>query len=436
MNQKQNKNITKKITIISICTFLVSSLGWFSYKKNLERVEQNKIEEKQLILSVVKNSLDEYFHHGGEKPQLVRVNGRDYQLEYSTNNDLENHVKKLISRYRSAHIAVVVLDNETGNILLSMGHSRNSDEFGPVLPFTSTHPAASLFKIITAADLLENTPVTEDSRFKFHGRGTTLYKNQLKVTNSRWARYQSLEKAFAFSNNVVFGKAAINQSTAESLMRTAFNFGFNRDLMEEVNLSRSIVEMPENQYNFAELASGFNRDTRISPIHGAAIAATVANHGEFVTPRFLKKIIDLETGEVVWSGYKLRNESISVESATALKQMMELTVSQGTARGSFRRFDRKIRKLVTVGGKTGTITGGIPEGKRDWFTSFAVPNDTAAGKGISVCVMIVNDNKWYVKSAYMAKEIIEYYYKKILRIENAFLKDSSSQVRLKSEGRS
>jgi len=436
MNQKQNKNITKKITIISICTFLVCSLGWFCYKKNLERVEQNKIEEKQLILSVVKNSLDEYFHHGGEKPQLVRVNGRDYQLEYSTNNDLENHVKKLISRYRSAHIAVVVLDNETGNILLSMGHSRNSDEFGPVLPFTSTHPAASLFKIITAADLLENTPVTEDSRFKFHGRGTTLYKNQLKVTNSRWARYQSLEKAFAFSNNVVFGKAAINQSTAERLMRTAFNFGFNRDLMEEVNLSRSIVEMPENQYNFAELASGFNRDTRISPIHGAAIAATVANHGEFVTPRFLKKIIDLETGEVVWSGHKLRNESISVESATALKQMMELTVSQGTARGSFRRFDRKIRKLVTVGGKTGTITGGIPEGKRDWFTSFAVPNDTAAGKGISVCVMIVNDNKWYVKSAYMAKEIIEYYYKKILRIENAFLKDSSSQVRLKSEGRS
>ena len=113
MNQKQNKNITKKITIISICTFLVCSLGWFCYKKNLERVEQNKIEEKQLILSVVKNSLDEYFHHGGEKPQLVRVNGRDYQLEYSTNNDLENHVKKLISRYRSAHIAVVVLDNET-----------------------------------------------------------------------------------------------------------------------------------------------------------------------------------------------------------------------------------------------------------------------------------------------------------------------------------
>lgn len=436
MNQKRKKNLKNKIIIISLCSAITCSMGWLGYKKNLERIEQNRVEEKQLILSVVKNSLDEYFHHGGEKPQIVRVNSKDYSLEYTTNNDLEVFVKKFISRYRSAHVAVVVMDNETGNILLSMGHSRNSGEFGPVLPFTSTHPAASLFKIITAADLLENTPVTEDSRFKFHGRGTTLYKNQLKVTNSRWARYQSLEKAFAFSNNVVFGKAAINQTTAESLMRTAFNFGFNRDLMEEVNLSRSVVEMPENQYNLAELASGFNRDTRISPIHGAAIAATVANQGVFVNPHFLKQVVDVETGEVVWSGTKVKNESISVESATALKQMMELTVSQGTARGSFRRFDRKIRKLVTVGGKTGTITGGIPEGRRDWFTSFAVPNDKAAGKGISVCVMIVNDSKWYIKSAYMAKEIIEYYYKKILRIDNAFLKDSSSQVRLKSEGRS
>lgn len=436
MNQKKNKKLIKKLPIIALTGAIVCSLGWFGYKKNLERIAQNKIEEKQLILSVVKNSLDEHFHHGGEKPQEVRVNGRTYKLEYATNNDLESYVKKLISRYRSAHIAVVVLDNETGNILLSMGHSRSSDEFGPVLPFTATHPAASIFKIITAADLLENTPVTEDSRFKFHGRGTTLYKNQLKVTNSRWARYQSLEKAFAFSNNVVFGKAAINQTTAESLMRMAFSFGFNKDLMEEVNLSRSVVEMPENQYNLAELASGFNRNTLISPIHGAAIAATVANLGEFTNPRFLKRIVDVETDEVVWSGKKIRNESISVESATALKQMMELTVSKGTARGSFRRFDRKIRKLVTVGGKTGTLSGGVPEGRRDWFTSFAVPNDPAAGKGISVCVMIVNDNKWYVKSAYMAKEIIEYYYKKILRIENAFLKDSSSQVRFKSEGRS
>ncbi len=436
MNQRAKSNTKYKFLLFIAGLTLVIGASWFVREKYREHVAANKRKERIEILAATKDKLDEYFHHGGQKPQELDLNDRKFDLEYASNNELETYVKRLISRYGSAHVAVVVLENETGNILLSLGHSKKSDEFGPVLPFTATHPAASLFKVITAADLLENTPVTEDSRFKFHGRGTTLYKNQLKVTNSRWARYQSLEKAFAYSNNVVFGKAAINQTTAESLMRTAYSFGFNKDLMEEVNLSRSIVEMPENQYNLAELASGFNRNTLISPIHGAAIAATVANEGQFVTPRMLKSITNKETGEVIWSGVKNYTTSISSETAQALKQMMELTVSKGTARGSFRRFDRKVRSLVSVGGKTGTLSGGIPEGRRDWFMSFAVPKDEGAGKGISLCIMIVNDDKWYVKSAYLAKEIIEYYYKKILRIENAFLKEKSSQVKSRSEGRS
>ncbi len=437
MNQKINKNqkYKKAVLAFGVIAFVVA-ITIVARQQYQQYLAANKIKETSEILSLAKLKLDEYFHHGGKRPELIDYKDKEIKLEYASNSELETYVKKLISRYRSAHVAVVVMENETGNILLSLGHSRQTDEFGPVLPFTATHPAASIFKVITAADLLENTPVTEDSRFKFHGRGTTLYKNQLKVTNSRWARYQSLEKAFAYSNNVIFGKAAINQTTAESLMRMAYNFGFNRDLMDEVNLSRSIVEMPENQYNLAELASGFNRATLVSPIHGAAIAATIANEGNFVTPRMLKQIVDTESGEVLWRGSKNKSTSVNHETAAALKQMMELTVSKGTARGSFRRFDRKVRNLVSVGGKTGSISGGVPEGRRDWFISFAVPKDISAGRGISVCVMIVNDRKWYVKSAYMAKEIIEYYYKKILRIENAFLKEKSSQVKSQSEGRS
>lgn len=433
MNRLHRKHKLFAIAFVLIAIGLGSWLGNKAWNEHL--VEQEK-REKETIFKSVKLELDRYFHEGGERPKSLVVNDKEISLEYGINEELEAYVKKLISRYRSAHIAVVVMDNETGNLIVSLGHSKASGEFGPALPFTATHPAASLFKIITAADLLQNTEVTEDSRFKFQGRGTTLYKRQLKATNSRWARFQTLEKAFAYSNNVVFGKAAINQSTSESLMRTAYDFGFNRDLMDEANLSRSIVEMPENQYNFAELASGFNRDTLISPIHGAAIASTVANLGSFVTPRLLKKVTDSKTGDILWQAKRKTRDALSVESATALKQMMELTVSRGTARRSFRRFDRKVRSLVNVGGKTGSISGGMPDGRRDWFTSFAVPKEPTAGKGISVCVMIVNDDKWYVKSAYMAKEIIEYYYKKILRIENAFLKDGSSQVKAQSEGRS
>ena len=90
--------------------------------------------------------------------------------------------------------------------------------------------------------------------------------------------------------------------------------------------------------------------------------------------------------------------------------MMEHTVKRGTARGAFRaRKTRKIRD-IEIGGKTGSITGGLPYGKRDWFVSYAKPKGEESDKGISICVMIVNVKKWYIKSHYLAKNIIQYYY--------------------------
>ncbi len=426
-----------KIIALFLLVVAISAMSWLGRKAWQDHVVEQKEQRRLELLSHVEKEFDQFFHEGGEFPQVINIDNDELTLEYSINAELEEFIKSFIGRYRSAYTAVVVMDNDSGQILASIGHTNKTREFDSVLPFSATHPAASLFKIITAADLLENTPVTEDSRFKFHGRGTTLYRRQLESTNNRWTRYQTLEKAFAFSNNVVFGKAAINQSSSDSLMRMAFDFGFNRDLMEEIDLSRSVLDVPEDQYNLAELASGFNRETLISPIHGAAIAAVMANEGQFITPRLLRQInLNKESEEPVWVAKRKTQQIISPESAAALKSMMELTVERGTARSSFRRLDRKVRQLVSIGGKTGTITGGMPDGRRDWFSAFAVPRDPAAGRGISVCVMIVNGPKWYVKSSYMAKEIIEFYYKRILRIENAFLKDASSGNSQRGEGRS
>ena len=87
---------------------------------------------------------------------------------------------------------------------------------------------------------------------------------------------------------------------------------------------------------------------------------------------------------------------------------MGLTVSRGTARGAFRRWLRR-NSNFTLGGKTGSITGGLPYGKRDWFVSYASPTEKLED-GISICVMIVNVEKWYIKSTVFTREIIDYYY--------------------------
>ena len=311
-------------------------------------------------------------------------------------------------RYASSFTAIVVIENSTGKIIGLQDYNRDKKELGHSLSFAATHPAASIFKIISAAHLIEETPVEITSEFNFNGKSTTLYKNQLKDKKSRWTRKQNFEKAFAKSNNVIFGKAMIQHSSELALYKTAKKFGFNETLMEEAPIGSSHVPLATDSYNLAEIASGFNKKTHLSPIHAALLPQVIANGGKLIYPRLIKTIKDNE-GKSLW-GSKLKEKTvISKKSASSVFKMMKATISKGTAIRSFRKMKHKYRKALDIGGKTGSITGGVPFGKRDWFVAFASPK-SKKNEGISLCIMSVNKNLWRVKSAELAKKVIEYYY--------------------------
>ena len=96
--------------------------------------------------------------------------------------------------------------------------------------------------------------------------------------------------------------------------------------------------------------------------------------------------------------------------------MMNSTVKKGTARGSFSRMKKRLNKKLFIGAKTGSITGGFPHGKHEWITVFAMPKESE-DKGISVAVLNINKEKWYVRSGFIAKKLIEYYYNEIRQEE-------------------
>ncbi len=408
---KYIKNKRNLFLMLTLLTFL-SGLGFHKMWENMKKEERR--EEIITTRSLVKENLNEAFKFSKKTfPKKVDLKEEQVDIKYSFNEDLTAYIKKILKRYRSDYSSVIVIDNETGYILSAVGYERKDNQFNITLPFSSTHPSASLFKIVTTADLLEKSDVTKDSVFKFRGRGTTLYKYQLKDKKSRWQRRQSFERAFAYSNNVIFGKAAIKNTTGERLFDMAADFGFNEKLMEEISLSKSIFEMPDTDYELAEKASGFNKKTMISPIHAAVLASVVANDGILNYPRVVTEISDNVTKKMIWSPQHKTKRVLEVPTARELQELMEVTVKRGTARGSFRRLNRKLQNGLEIGGKTGSITGGIPFGKRDWFTSFAVPVNKNHGKGISIAVMNINLNKWYVKSSYLARKVIEYYYKEV-----------------------
>ena len=415
-----DKNIFKRWFVFSallICLiFVVSSVIDTSYKTDSVKIVD------------IREQLNGVFRHNSYWPGYLKESREKLKINYTFQSKLTDKIKYFLKKYKSDYSAIVVIDNNTGAILSAVGYSNKEKAFIRSLPFSSSHPSASLFKIVTMAGLLESGEISIESPQSFSGSSTTLYKYQiLKSPNQRWKRTQSFKKAFASSNNVIFGRAAIRHLKKNNLSKTAHKLGFNQDLMKEISIGQSFFKSPINDYNMAELASGFNRETMMSPVHAALLSSIVANNGIMKSPFMVSSLSNLKNAEPKWNMKKTSKRVIDRKTSEALFKVMEYTISDGTARKSFRRFDKNLKKLIKIGGKTGSITGGLPYGKRDWFSAFAVPHKNDKDKGISISVMNINLEKWFVRSAVLAKNIIEYYYKEIKPIEKPYLNTKNNK---------
>lgn len=416
--KKKNSKFAFILTASCLTLFVGGSAlnifqGKYNYKLNAAEVEKTP-EVLSSLPSDLKSSVSQAFKGATEWPQTINFKSKKLNVQYAFNPELDAYIKKLLKSYRSDYSTVSVIDNETGEVLAAVGHIGRSNQFDSSLILSATHPSASLIKMITAAELLQNAKVTKETPFEFRGRSTTLFKYQLNESkNTRWDRAQSFETAFAKSNNVIFGKAAIQHMNSDKLVKMAENFGYNQPIIQELDFVQSFIGQSRDDYHLAELASGYNDETVISPIHAAMMASIIANNGMMKNPKVISKMTDPATGESVWQNTDIEKRVLSVEASKEMQEMMAMTIDGGTARKSFRRMNNGYKNALEIGGKTGSITGGKPFGKRDWFSAYAIPRDAERGKGISISVMNVNVKKWHVKSTMLAKSIIEYYYNNI-----------------------
>lgn len=365
----------------------------------------------------IRNSLTEKFFSTEENSFSFKVNDELLEAKTTFNSELNKYALKLLKRFKTPFSAFAIIDNNSGKIIAAGGRDRITDRESRNLAFSTTHPAASLAKIITSSALFEYSSVNPDSVFSFNGRGTTLYKYQLKDKKSKWTRNIRFERAFNYSNNVVFGKAGIRNLKAGNLLKMANNYGFNSDFISDIYVPHSKFDFPESQYQLAEFSSGFNKKTTISVVHAAYLSFLVTNNGEKL-PLYSLESLKNENGEdvLVRKNSSVNGKAMSAESSVYVSKMMKSTVRKGTARGSFSRMRKNLHKKLVIGAKTGSITGGFPHGKHEWITVFARPKDSD-DKGISVAVLNINKEKWYVRSGFIAKKLIEYYFNNIRQEE-------------------
>lgn len=327
--------------------------------------------------------------------------------ELSLDTGLQKYILRLLRRSRTLKAAVVALDPNDGSTLALASY--NSKGVRENVCLQADFPAASIFKIVSAAAAMELAGFTPDQPVSFKGRKHTLYKKQLEEGGGRYVSETSLRRAFASSINSVFGKLGIHYLGKDVLGEYAGKFLFDRPIPFDLPVEMSTAQVPNDDFGLAEFASGFNKTTHISPLHAGMLTATIANNGVMMTPFLVERVLS-QSGEVLYRNRSaLLASSISMGTAKDLKVLMGDTVAYGTCRKSFRLLRRKkVFKGFEFGAKTGTINNSTDTLKYDWITAYAIPGNRK--NMLSIAVLCVHGEKLGTRASELGRCIINYYY--------------------------
>ncbi len=332
------------------------------------------------------------------------------KVKYTFDPALQREAIRLLKKYNPDYGVFVAVSPDTGHIL-AMADSTRDDQDGANhgnLSLVNTFPAASISKIITAVAALNEHKANGSTVLPFNGKSTSLYKrNVFNHKKNKWTRNLTLDQAFAKSVNTIFGRLGAIELGGETMLKYAYLLGFNGQFTSDILFDNGRIEIdPNDPWQVAQMSAGYTTKNTLSPLHAAILATTALNGGKIVAPVIVASL----TGPYGIPLYVHEQPGFSVamsESASRqLKKMMQTTITQGSARTSFRGFHKGAMANVTVGGKTGSLTGFNPRGKYDWFVGFGENGD----QKIAFAMLCINKEKWYVKSTRFVREILEFYF--------------------------
>jgi hypothetical protein len=200
---------------------------------------------------------------------------------YTIDPELQEHVSKIVAQAQASHVAIVAMNPSTGAVLAIAGKSNSIED----IEYHAGFPAASLFKVVTAAAAVEHAGIAPHSLIPFRGGNYTLNQANYYPDERRDQRLMSVGEALGRSCNPVFGHIGVKYLNGQILSRYARQFGFNRSLEFEAPLPESSAWIPQDDlYELSRTSAGFG-EVRVSPIHAATLMSGIANGGMLPRPQ-------------------------------------------------------------------------------------------------------------------------------------------------------
>lgn len=310
---------------------------------------------------------------------------RPRSLQVSLDPDLQKLAYRLLDGQRGAVVAIDPVTGEllayvsvpsydpnllTGEKALDLRQELLDDPDRPLIDRAgnSLYAPGSTFKTVVAATALDEgfagpeTEFQDPETFPLPNSSATISNFNDSVCDQ--GTTVTLETAFVKSCNTIFADLAI-QIGAGPIGATADDFGFNDAFELPWPTARSSFLTADLMADPAALGqSGIGeRDVRATPLQMALVAATIANDGELMEPYVVRQVFDADGNTVEEFGPSRPRRVLSPAAASALTEMMERVVTNGTGRNA-------AVPGVRVAGKTGTAQGegGAPD---LWFVGFA-----------------------------------------------------------------
>lgn len=271
---------------------------------------------------------------------------------------------------------MVVMDAKTGKII-GMSSNPNFDpntreNITSYLDYTVASPyePGSTMKTFTYMCAMENGVYdgneTYNSGIYVTGDGTEIGD----WDRNGWGTI-SFDKGYALSSNVGVINL-INRHMNSAMLRNCFRrMGFGKKT--GITLPNEQTGKLSFKYETEIYNAGFGQGITTTPLQNIQALSLLTNDGVLLKPYIVEKIVDSDTGEVIYKGKTKTGERIaSTETVSKMIKLMDDTVNVHGNTGSKYRIESG--ELI---GKTGTAQmadingGGYLSGKEDIISSFA-----------------------------------------------------------------
>ncbi len=323
------------------------------------------------------------------------------RAELTVDPVLQKATQKLLEHHRFDRAGVVVLDVEDGRVLAWASRRAKGTTDVNV---EANVPAASLFKIVTGAALVEHAHLTPETETCYSGGFHSLGMRELQEHPGRESACASLALSMGKSINTVFARLAVKHLKPAVLEHQARRLGFGSPIAFDVETEASEVHVPSDALGFGRTAAGFANST-MSPFHAALLAATFARAGDRPEAHIVERVVDA-SGTVRYERPAAKAEPIlGPDVARAVGRMMETTVQEGTSRKAFHH-GQEPWLATPVAGKTGTLNAPDAGGLVTWFAGYTGRGRGPARHQVAIATLVVSGPLWDVKANTLARDVL------------------------------